>query len=451
VSSRALAILALGVLMFVVADVAFGYMSIQEVYETGDWPDALWITGQLLMLVAAQYQWWKARGDVAEEAVEDSSGLGFSLLPPAAVVMSFGLLLLVARGQLEAPIGGLIIAAVGLTIIVLTRQLTSLFENTRLLSRTTRLADELSRSEARFRSLVQNASDVIIVVDANANILYESPAVERVLGYRPQDRVGTNALATIHAEEAPRVTEILSYVAQNQGEFRTLEFRVKHANDTWRWIEVTVSNRLHDPSVMGIVGNYRDITERKVLEEQLAHQASHDALTGLANRALFRDRLQHALARGVRYGEPVSVLFLDLDDFKTVNDSLGHSAGDQMLIAVAERLKGCLRQSDMAARFGGDEFAILLENTGGAEAEIAAQRILRTLSAPVGLQGQYLRAQVSIGIAVAEDGLSTQEEILRNADIAMYTAKSAGKAQYAVFSEDGPARIGPSVEKAPAG
>jgi diguanylate cyclase (GGDEF)-like protein/PAS domain S-box-containing protein len=426
-------------------------MSIQEVYETGDWPDALWMTGQLLMVVAAQYQWWKARGDETEEEQDDSQGLGFSLLPPAAVVMSFGLLLLVARGQLEAPIGGLIIAAVGLTTIVLARQLTSLFENTRLLLGTRRLADELSRSEARFRSLVQHASDVIIVVDANANILYESPAVERVLGHKPQDRVGTNALTTIHPDEALRVTEVLSYVAQNPGEFRTLEFRVKHANDTWRWIEVTVSNLLDNPSVMGIVGNYRDVTERKVLEEQLAHQASHDALTGLANRALFQDRLQHALARGIRYGEPVSILFLDLDDFKTVNDSLGHSAGDEMLIAVAERLKGCLRQSDMAARFGGDEFAILLENTSGHEAEVAAQRIMRTLAAPVGLQGQYVRANGSIGIAVAADGLGTQEELLRNADIAMYAAKGAGKAKYAVYLEGHPARIGSTTEIATAG
>jgi len=223
VSSRALAVLAFGVLLFVVADVAFGYMSIQEIYATGDWPDGLWIGGQLLMLLAAQYQWWSARSVSADEEREDTPGLGFSLLPPAAVVMSFGLLLIVARGELEAPIGGLIIAAVGLTTVVLMRQLTSLFENRRLLVRATSLADDLSRSEARFRSLVQNASDVIVVVDASANILYESPAVERILGYTPQDRVGTNALATIHSGEASRVVEILSYVAQNPGEFRTLE------------------------------------------------------------------------------------------------------------------------------------------------------------------------------------------------------------------------------------
>jgi diguanylate cyclase (GGDEF)-like protein/PAS domain S-box-containing protein len=451
VSSQPLALLGLGVLTFVLADVAFGYMSIQEVYSTGDWPDVLWISGQLLMLLAAQYQWWSARNPAVEESLEDTAGLGFSLLPPAAVMMSFGLLLIVARGQLEAPIGGLIIAAVGLTVVVLARQIASLAENTRLLLRTTRLADELRLSEARFRSLVQNASDVIIVVDASGNILYESPAVERILGYRPQERVGTNALATIHSDEAARVTEILSYVAQHPGEFRTLEFRVKHASGEWRWLEVTVSNLLNDPSVQGIVGNYRDVTERKVLEDQLAHQASHDALTGLANRTLFRDRLHHALARGSRHGEPVSILFLDLDDFKTVNDSLGHSVGDEMLVAVAERLRGCLRESDMAARFGGDEFAILLEDTGSVEAVTAAKRILQTLTTPIGLQGRNLHAQASIGIAVAEDGLATQEELLRNADVAMYAAKGGGKARYAVFNDHGRVRVGPGSERAAAG
>jgi diguanylate cyclase (GGDEF)-like protein/PAS domain S-box-containing protein len=434
-SNRALTILAGGILLFVAADVAFGYMSIQGVYETGDWPDALWICGQLLMLIAAQYQWWWAGKKQSAEPVEQAGGLGFSLLPPAAVAMCFGLLIVVARGELEAPVGGLLIAAVGLTAVVLARQITSLAENARLLIRATALASDLGQSEARFRSLVQHASDVIIVLDATGNISYESPAVQRVLGYRPEARVGTNALLTVHADEAPRVREILGYVAQNPREFRTLEFRARHADGSWRWLEVTATNLLDDPSVRGIVGNYRDVSERKVLEAQLAFQASHDALTGLANRALFRDRLEHALARGRRHGEPVAILFLDLDDFKTVNDSLGHSAGDEMLVAVAERLRSCLRQSDIAARFGGDEFAILLEDTAGAEAEIAAKRILDVLAPPFVVQEQSLGASTSIGIALTEGGSLGPEELLRNADVAMYAAKAAGKNRYQVFGD----------------
>jgi diguanylate cyclase (GGDEF)-like protein len=154
------------------------------------------------------------------------------------------------------------------------------------------------------------------------------------------------------------------------------------------------------------------------------------------------------LARGVRHGEPTSILFLDLDDFKTVNDSLGHSAGDEVLIAVAERLRACLRQSDMAARFGGDEFAILLEDTGRAEAEVTARRILRTLAGPVEVHGRELRAEASIGIAVAEGDSGTQEELLRNADVAMYAAKGSGKARYAVFGAKDHVGVGPGPQEA---
>jgi len=435
-SGRALTVLASGLLLFVVADVVFGYMSIQDEYETGDWPDMLWMSGQLLMVIAAQYQCWKAQKPAAEDEPEEVPGLGFSILPPAAVIMSFGLLLIVERGQLETAIGGLTIAAVGLTAVVLARQITSLTENTHLLTRTTSLADELGRNEARFRSLVQNASDVIIVTDAAGNILYESPAVERVLGYKPDDRVGTNALTTIHPDEAAGVSEILAYVTQHPGEFRTLECRVRHVDGNWRWLELTASNVLDDPNVMGIVGNYRDITERKLLEAQLAHQATHDSLTGLANRALFRDRLEHALARARRHGEPVSILFMDLDDFKTVNDSLGHSAGDALLVAVANRLRGCMRESDLAARFGGDEFAALFEDTDETQAEVAAKRILGTLASPIDVQGRAMQAQASIGLAVVDDGSCDPEELLRRADAAMYAAKARGKGQYAAFPRE---------------
>jgi len=442
-SGRALAILASGLLLFVVADVAFGYMSIEEQYDTGDWPDMLWMSGQLLMVLAAQYQCWTAQKPAAEDEPEEVQGLGFSLLPPAAVVMSFGLLLIVERSDFETAIGGLTIAAVGLTAVVLARQITSLAENTHLLRRTTSLAEELGHNEARFRSLVQNASDVIIVTDAAGNILYESPAVERVLGYKPDHRVGTNALATIHPDEAARVTDILAYVTRHPGEFRTLECRAMHADGAWRWLEITASNVLDDPNVMGIVGNYRDITERKLLEAQLAHQASHDALTGLANRALFRDRLEHSLARARRHSEPVSVLFLDLDDFKAVNDSLGHSAGDTVLVAVANRLRGCMRESDLAARFGGDEFAALFEDTAGPQAEAAAKRILQTLAPPVDVHGHPVPAQASIGLAVVSDGSCGPDELLRRADAAMYAAKARGKGQYAVFGGEGRVGVGP--------
>jgi len=435
-SSRPLAILAAVAALFVVADVAFGYLSIQEQYSTGDWPDAVWIVGLLFLAIAGQYQCWLARNEPLPEPSQGEKTRGFSLLPAGAVVLGFGMLLVSARGNVDSSLGGLITGAVVLTALVLIRQITSLSENTRLLHRSTLLADDLSHSEARFRSLVQNASDVIIVVDAAGVITYESPAVKRVLGYNPEDRIGTNALALAHPDDVSGTREILSLVRDQPGHFPTVEFRVRHADGGWRWLEVTATNLLDDPSVMGIVGNYRDVTERKALEEQLAHQATHDSLTNLANRTLFRNRLEHALARAQRHHEQVSIIFLDLDDFKTINDTLGHSAGDQVLIAVAERLVQRVRDCDLAARLGGDEFAVLLENAGREAAEVSAERILGVLRRPFKLKGAEVSVRASVGIAVRADHNDSPEELLRKADIAMYAAKGGGKARYAVYESE---------------
>jgi diguanylate cyclase (GGDEF)-like protein len=202
-------------------------------------------------------------------------------------------------------------------------------------------------------------------------------------------------------------------------------------------VETLRTNLLKDPNVKGIVLNTRDISERKQFEEQLSHQAFHDQITGLANRALFQDRVSHALERQTRDGSPVAVLFMDLDDFKTINDSLGHAAGDQLLVALAERLVGRLRTADTAARLGGDEFGVLLEDGGddGLTAADVAGRILETLEEPFDLDGTEVYARASIGISVAEpdDPVGSADELLRNADVAMYMAKEGGKARYQLF------------------
>jgi diguanylate cyclase (GGDEF)-like protein len=178
--------------------------------------------------------------------------------------------------------------------------------------------------------------------------------------------------------------------------------------------------------VGGVVVNYRDITERNALEEQLRHQAFHDNLTGLANRSLFRDRLDHALARASRGIRPTAVLYLDLDEFKAVNDRLGHAEGDRLLVAVGERLRSATRAGDTIARLGGDEFAIIVEDTDAAEAGQSAARILEVLAKPFPLGERQVAARASIGIAIQSVDGADADELLRRADIAMYAAKARG-------------------------
>jgi diguanylate cyclase (GGDEF)-like protein/PAS domain S-box-containing protein len=296
------------------------------------------------------------------------------------------------------------------------------------------VSEDLRASEGRFRSLVQNSSDIVVVLDTEGRIVYESAAVESVLGHRPADRTGGSMYETVHVEDVRWVRGVLAGLAARPGGQATVELRVRHADGSWRWMEGVGTNLLGDQHVRGIVLNYRDISERKDLEEQLQHQAFHDPLTALANRALLGDRVAHALARREVGGrQPVAVLFIDLDDFKTINDSLGHAAGDELLRAVASRLVGCVRAEDTAARLGGDEFAILLEGASAGAAGDTAARVHAALREPVPVVGLQLAVSASIGIAVASAEIVGADELLRNADVAMYQAKARGKGASVFF------------------
>ena len=296
------------------------------------------------------------------------------------------------------------------------------------------LATDLRRSEERFRSLVRNSVDVNVILARDGSIAYESPAVERVLGYRAEDRIGQPAIEVVHPDDRLRVERLFLTVARRPNAEASAELRVRHADGSWRSIEAVVKNLADDPAVGGIVANYRDVTARKALETELRVRAFHDALTGLANRALFVDRLEHALARTKRTRERIAVLFLDLDDFKTINDSLGHGEGDQVLVATAARLQGTLRAGDTIARMGGDEFAVLLEDTAqsGPPVEVAG-RLLEALEAPLVHGERELFVRASVGVAFVHGRRSSAEEVLRDADAAMYIAKGRGKNRIVLF------------------
>src|SRR5215218_2075282 len=289
-------------------------------------------------------------------------------------------------------------------------------------------------SEQRFRSLVQNSSDIITILEADGTVRYVSPAVERVTGYKPEEQIGTNAFGSVHPDDKEQALNTLAEVLKRPGLHPPLEFRVPHKDGSWRYLEHVVNNLLDDPAVSGVVINSWDVTERKALVEQLSYHAFHDSLTGLPNRALFMDRLEHALTRAHRRGTKVAVLFTDLDNFKVINDSLGHKAGDQLLVAVAERLKACLRPEDTAARLGGDEFTILVEDiTSVGEVVQIAERIAEILQPPVPLGEQEVFATVSTGIALNISAQDLPADLLRHADLAMYQAKHKGRARYEVF------------------
>ena len=250
------------------------------------------------------------------------------------------------------------------------------------------LTDEVlvRTSEARLSSLVQHASDLITVIDADARVLYQSPSIERVLGYTADEVLGRRFDELLAPGEETRLLHLLAdeHRLRAAARARPSSARCATATAAPRQFEILRSNLLHDENVGGIVLNGRDVSERKAFEEQLAHQAFHDPVTNLANRALFVERVRHAIARTRRDDEGLAVIFLDLDDFKTINDSLGHAAGDQVLVDVAKRLDACIRGSDTAARFGGDEFAVLLEDVESLqEASDAAERILEAFTEPL--------------------------------------------------------------------
>jgi diguanylate cyclase (GGDEF)-like protein/PAS domain S-box-containing protein len=299
------------------------------------------------------------------------------------------------------------------------------------------LSEELHRqaSEARFSTLVQNSTDLITVLAADNTILYQSPSIERVLGYTPEEVTGSSFDLLLHPDEQDRLLRRLTDGAGATSRDEVIECLLRHRDGSLRHFEILHTDLLADRHVGGRVLNGRDVSERKAFEEQLAHQAFHDPVTHLANRALFNERVRHAVARTLREGIGMAVLFVDLDDFKTVNDSLGHAAGDRVLLEVAQRISTSIRAADTAARFGGDEFAVLLEDVEDVQtAAETAERILESLSASLQLEHNDFSVRASLGISMAEPGTVTDaDELIRNADAAMYIAKADGKGGYRMF------------------
>ncbi|MDB5876266.1 MAG: hypothetical protein JWQ07_5708 [Ramlibacter sp.] len=300
------------------------------------------------------------------------------------------------------------------------------------LSELRRAERALTRREALFEALERQANDWTMVIDANAVLLYVSPGVLGALGYVPESVIGRSGWDFVHPDNLPEVQRSVGRVAGSPGASETIVFRGPDVTGAWRWVENVFTNCLDDPDIAGIVCTGRDVTARVEAQEELRRRALRDELTGLANRPLLSDRIEQALARSARTGNsPVAVIFADLDQFKLINDSWGHTAGDRLLVQVARRLTDAARDADTVARFGGDEFVIVCEGTDQPSAHAVAQRLQQALADPFDLDGRRAYVQASMGIAVSPP--HSAPDLLRFADAAMYAAKSGGRGRVQVF------------------
>ncbi|HVE98278.1 MAG TPA: EAL domain-containing protein [Mycobacteriales bacterium] len=328
-------------------------------------------------------------------------------------------------------------AVLAVSALVPVRLFLILSENSALTRDVQAAMAEVRASEERFRSIVQGSSDVITICAADGTVMFQSQAEKALLGYSPGSLMRSDVTSFIHPDDRDRVLRQYAKALEEPDGTEVYECRVGTASGEWRDIESVVSNRLGDPNIRGVVINSRDITDRKQLERRLAHQSLHDPLTGLPNRALFRDRVHHALALQNREsGRRLGVLFIDLDGFAAINDSFGHSVGDALLTLTAARLFECVRPGDTVARLGGDEFAVLLEGVASSfVARQVADRFLDAMQALVEIDGREIFISASVGIAFDTPGDSA-DEVMRNADLAMYRAKARGKKRYEMFAPE---------------
>jgi diguanylate cyclase (GGDEF)-like protein/PAS domain S-box-containing protein len=381
-------------------------------------------------VLAAHLQWRALdRGGPAEpRRVRPYSPMPYVALGMFNVVIVFA----VVRGS--AHIGALVLGSVTLTALVVGRQISAFNDNARLLSRLDASLRDVRRQEHRFRALIRNSSDVVAISDLEGRATYISPGVESVLQIPPEDLLGAEGQALVHPDDLTIYTEHLKRIGDNPGVLVRMVARFPHADGSWRWLDIASTNLTDDPDIQGVISNVRDITDARNFQEELAHQASHDELTGLINRSLFVRTTDAALAGDAGDPERSVVLLVDLDDFKSINDELGHSVGDALLRAVGDRLRDGVRPEDTVARLGGDEFAVLLRDVDPGQRMEIARRLLDELTMPFSAGGHELLVRASVGVAPGASRADAAE-VLRRADVAMYVAKGRGRGRCTEFDE----------------
>lgn len=424
-------------------------------------------------LVEADRQWFKARcGFTAGETAREGSFCTHTILSDEVLVVEDARVdprfatspLVTGHPHVRFYAGAPIILSPGIRVGTVCVQSDaprtfSACERTQLADLATMVAAQLTLrrtearlrdSEAHYRLLADNTSDMIVRADPETRRLYVSPAARMILGYEPEELIGSRPVDHIHPDDVASFNRALAGLGEGRTDRAVTRQRYRRKDGSWVWVEVTF-NPTRDAltgQVTGYVAAVRDVSEREEAARRIRHMARHDALTDLANRTLFRERLTQRLA-AIRAGAPgFAVLCLDLDRFKAVNDGLGHQAGDALLCRVAERLKGLVRDGDTVSRLGGDEFTILLAASDRAEdVRHFARRLVTAIREPIDLDGQPVIVGISVGIARAPRDGTEPDALYRNADLALHQAKAGGRNTFR-FYEPGMHFTGPEVAQA---
>jgi diguanylate cyclase (GGDEF)-like protein/PAS domain S-box-containing protein len=420
-------LVAVGVGLWLVAD--FAYLAIANPVSYNALLDVGWLWGMILISLgvllgptAPMGAGTASRASATDEPTLARVSMAlWPLLVPSLIELQWFL-----RGQAATPE----VTIPGTVLLVAL----AFLRMARLASRNRQARAALESQERYASALAANSSDAVVVVDARLRLTHAVPALPALPGVADGEMRGRDLLELVAPEDREEARAAVQRSLATAGQVFQFELRVLDEDGSRRWFAARVVNLLTDPYVQGIVINLHDISDQKRAEAELSHQAFHDALTGLANRALLRDRLHHALERRERTGVAPAVIFLDLDGFKAVNDRLGHDRGDEVLNEVAGRLLAAVGRGETVGRLGGDEFAVLIEQSGQplAEAVATAEQVLQALREPVSVGPDRVTVTASVGIAVG-DRNAESSDVIRDADVAMYRSKATGKNRWTVY------------------
>ncbi len=422
-----LGLLALGIICVAFSDSAFWYLNaLNPSFPRVSPIDIGWVAGFLVITLAATQRQRPRRWTRRLAAGRLAAGLP---TVPAVIGIATALVSWWA-GRSLGPESVLLSISAALVLLALLLQLIVVYENQALTAdlerRVEQRTSEVRATESYYRALVQNSSDVITVFDPDLTVRYVSDSMQDVFGHQPEELIGRRLEALTGGSSA--LTDALRRTMTEVDHVACVQWDLTDATGRLRHAESAITNLINDPSVRALVLNTRDATDQVELQLQLRHQAFHDPLTGLANRALLTDRAEQALARSARSGATVAVLLVDLDGFKFVNDSLGHQIGDVVLCEVARRLESLVRSEDTVARLGGDEFVILIDDVSGLEeTEALGERICDVLRPRLELPGWNYAVTASVGVAMGSASEVDVNDLVRDADTAMYVVKTSGK------------------------